>query len=561
MLRMGKNTKISDDPGAMTGPMTIETKERILVWSIVSMGFVLRLFEIAKKNLWFDELLTANFTYQLIGLKASWRASSALPFFLYKITSDTVSILYGLLIYIYSFFFGNWESLRYPSLIFSTAGLIIFYKLARQFLSREESICALIIMALNPFQIWYAQEAREYSFICFLSVVFIYLYVKALRANKSSYWAYFSIAAIASIYASYYFLLLLAMCGLALFLKENRKCLKKWYLSVAVIIIAVLPSLLLAVKQVYLINNDFWLHSPDIRSLFLTFGVLSLGYSSGLAGLIAGIVLFIGLFIHGVYSQYKSSKNDTFILLAFFLFPVLLVYIFSKTVMPVYLDRKFIIFSPFYYLFIGKGIMNIKNTLLKIAITLFALFLVSSSLFTYYGDGFVLSRPDGRDVYKGVHFKKNYYGLMDAVVMNLDDTAVCVTDLQSMMISIQYLIRRGAPDIPHMYYFLFYPSLLEPYQKASIEMNKINFSSSPDGKEQLYCAQRIKGEWIVNRAGLIDKFDKLWLISSAWNKENNFFDNSYKVKKYFSAKYVKLISASNDGISIELYENNKSHQR
>jgi len=542
----------------MASARIAEIKERTAVWLIVTAGLLLRLFGITKKNLWFDELLTNNFTYQLIGLKASWRVSSEAAFFLYKLTSDTVSAVYGLLVYIYSFFFGNWESLRYISLIFSTASIILFYKLARQFLSRKESICALIIMALNPFQIWYAQEAREYSLLCFLSIVFIYLFTKALKTNKLSYWAYFTIAGIASVYTSYYFLLLLIMTGPALSLKENRKCLKKWYLSASIIIVAVLPSLALAMKQVLLINNHFWLRPPDIKSLFLTFGVFSLGYSSGLLGLAAGIVLFISLFIYGIYSQSKSSKNDTLILSAFCLLPVLLVYIFSKIATPIYLDRKFIIFSPFYYLFIGKGVINIKNMVLRSAVMLIALFLVSSSLLNYYREGFVMSRSDGRDVYEGVHFKKNYYGLMETVVRNLDDdTALCVTDLQSLMLSVQYLIRKGIPDIPHLYYFLFYPGLLEPYQKASIEMDKIDFTDYPAGKERLYCAQRINGKWLVNKADLIDKFDKIWLISSAWNEKNRFFDNSYEVKKYFLARYVKLAFETKDGILIELYGRKK----
>ncbi|TAM36008.1 hypothetical protein EPN54_05920 [bacterium] len=543
---------------SMINPRISGVKEKIAVWFILVIGFALRLAGIAKKNLWYDELLTNNFTYQLIGLKASWRVSSGTSFFLYKLTSDTTSVLYGLLIYIYSFFFGNWESLRYLSLAFSTAGLIVFYKLARQFLNRQESIYALIIMVLNPFQIWYAQEAREYSLTCFLSVVFIYLFTRALKTNRPSYWAYFTIAGVASVYASYYFLLLLIMCGSVLFIKENRRCLKKWCLSALIIIIAVLPALPLVMKQFYLLNNAFWLRPPGIKSLFLTFGVLSLGYSSGLVELIAGIILFVFLFIYGVYAQYKSRKNDAVMLLALALFPILLVYIISKTIMPIYLDRKLIIFSPFYYLFIAKGIANIRHRLLKIAIMLIVLFLVSSSLFNYYGGGFILSRPDGKDVYEGVHFKKDYYGLMDTVVKNLgNDTALCVTDLQSMIISIQYLVRERTPNIPHVYYFLFYPRLLEPYQKVSIEVNRINFINSPEEENQPYCAQRINGKWIVNKAGLIDKFDRVWLISSAWNREGVLFNNSYEVKKYFSNKYVKLISESKDGILIELYAKNK----
>lgn len=542
------------------GPRIIEAKERMAVWLIIFFGLALRLFGIVKKELWFDELLTNNFTYRLIDLKAHWRGSPETSFFLYKLTSDPISVLYSVAVYIYSLVFGSWESLRYLSAIFSTLSLIIFYKLSRQFLSRKESICALIIMVLNPFQIWYAQEAREYALTCFLSIALVYLYTKALNKRRLSDRIYFSIAGILCIYSSYYFLFILIVCGLVLFFRENRKFITEWLLPFSIILIAALALLPVFLKIIRLANNDFWLRAPNLKSPFLTFGVLGLGYSAGLGHLIAGIILFTGLFIYGAYSLYKCCKKETVALLLFLLFPIFLVFIISKTIIPIYLDRKFIICAPFFYLFLAKGITSIGSRFVKTGIIIIALFLTLSSLFNYYNNGFMLSRPDGTDFYEGVHFKKNYSELMERVIQGLDkDTAICATDAQSLIISVQYLVRKNIKDTPRIYYFLFYPDILDTYQKAFVEMNKIRFINSPEEKDQLYCTYREygNGSWVAKKADVIDKFEKIWLISSAWNKEGPFLKNSVAVRQYMTGKYKRSGSYAKDGFFIELYAKNK----
>jgi len=533
------------------------TKAKVLIFMVLILGFTLRLYEIKKNNLWFDELLSNIYTYQFTTSRAQWHGISKISYFSNVIGGETHSILYNLLVYIYSFFFGGWESVRYLSLFFSMLSLIIFYRLSRLFLNQKESICALIIMAFNPFQIWYAQEARAFALSGFLAISMIYLYIKALRTNKLSYWIYFSIAGIANVYSNYHSFFLIIVSGLILLLKENRKFIKKWLLSFFAIIASFLPLLPVFMKQFYSVKNDFWIRPPTLSSLPLTFGVLSLGYSATLNQLNIGIVLFIALFIYGVYAHYRCYKNYTITILSFFLLPILLIYIWSKIIMPIYLDRKFIIFSPFYYLLLSKGIISIRNRIFKASIVICVAFLILFSLFNYYQRGLIISRPDGKDFYPGVHFKKNYSDLIAYIIKELDNKkdVICTTDVQSLIITSHYLHRYKPELMPEIVYYLFYPHMLPPEEKIYLRLKNIKADVSDVEKNTLvpYCRYFKDGRQIIDKATVVDSVDRLWLISSIWNESGPLLPNSSEIRKYILSKYKKLLSRDKDGIFVELY--------
>lgn len=152
---------------------------RISLLALFSLALFLRFYEINKFDFWFDECVSN--TYSAQGLKAMTGVSGLpiIPIILNHMKCDPHSPLYYFLVYGYSFFFGNGLSLRFLSVFFSFLSLIIFYRLSRLFFNPSASLYALLFLAIHPFHIWYAQEARGYAAICFLGLLTIYIYVQA----------------------------------------------------------------------------------------------------------------------------------------------------------------------------------------------------------------------------------------------------------------------------------------------------------------------------------------------------------------------------------------------
>lgn len=518
-------------------------------------GLFLRLFMITKRDLWFDELLSNSFTYQTVFFKTGWFRFTNIFYFLWRLKKDPVSILYGFLVYCYSFFFGGWESLRYLSLAASVLSLFVLYRLSRLFLNKKESACAVLLMAVNPFQIWYAQEARGYALSCLVSMLTVYVFIKALRKGKLFYWITFCIAGIAGLYSSYFSFYTIIISGIIiLLLKEKRGLIKKWLFYASIIIVSFLPFFIIFLRQISYIHTYFWLKPPGLLSLPLTFGVISLGYSSNISGLIIGSLLFIALFIFGSYSCYKDCKDNGRALLLFFLPPIILTYIVSRVITPIYLDRQFIIFTPFYFILLAKGLMKIRNRIYKSAAIAAILLLTASSLYNYYNKGYVFSCGDGTDFYQGVHSKKNYTKEMNFMLSNLKDKdIICTTDVQSYVITYAYLERHRKDLLPKIHYFLFYPSILEHYQIKYLSLTKIREEIFKDKEDKLFFLWQRSGRAIIQEAGDFNAFGRAWVLSSTWNPTGNLSSNSSKVRGFFQDKYKNYYKSASEGIFMDLY--------
>ncbi|MFH1397299.1 MAG: glycosyltransferase family 39 protein, partial [Candidatus Omnitrophota bacterium] len=345
-------------------------KISILFFIIVAVSLVLRIYNFDKFDLWYDELISNSYTLKLLSQSAIIGRVSLFETFRNKFVHDLHSVFYYPLVYSYSIFFGEGKSLRIISLIFSLLSVFIFYKLSRLFLKPWESLLAISLMVLSPFHIWYAQEARAYAMICFFSIAMLYFYFIALKNSKISYWVFFYIAAILAVYSSYYSVFLIVFSSFFIFFKENRKHFIKWLVCICLILISCLPLLAIFTKQLDFIKNSFWLPKPTLEQIPFTLGVFSLGYSASYPVLIIGTILFSALFLWGFYSYYRLDKKEAFSLLLLIILPIILTYVLSKFIIPIYIYRQLIIFSPIYYIFMAKGIAGIRGRKIRLFICL-----------------------------------------------------------------------------------------------------------------------------------------------------------------------------------------------
>jgi 4-amino-4-deoxy-L-arabinose transferase-like glycosyltransferase len=164
-----------------------------LVVTATLVAFVLRVFRLSDAGLWLDELLT------LYGVTLPW---SQLPVL---VTGDNQAPLYFVMLKAWIMLDGTSPvALRMPGVILSTAATPLVAVSAARLIGRPAALWAAWLVALSPFLIHDAQEARPYPQLFFLAAVHVYLisgYLSGARISLGWLFALVSLALLLTHYA------------------------------------------------------------------------------------------------------------------------------------------------------------------------------------------------------------------------------------------------------------------------------------------------------------------------------------------------------------------------
>lgn len=238
--------------------LSINKKSAYLGSFIILLGALLRMLYLSKKDLWFDEIYTIMIADQAPRM-------SCAP-------------LYYLLMNVWIKAFGfSAYALRLPSAIFSIASLGILLLLGKKLFDKKTALLALLLSAINPFYIWYAQEARNYSMLLFLSLASCYCLYSYVQNPKRSWFISYILITIAAIYTSYFFILMAVLHILYVFIFYKPF---KYKVLVIFPILMFIPWIPLFWKKFYMVSNQiFWLPPPSPNDLGNTLGTIINGYS------------------------------------------------------------------------------------------------------------------------------------------------------------------------------------------------------------------------------------------------------------------------------------------
>ena len=530
-------------------------KSALIILLILISALAIRLYNLNKYDLWFDEIISNLFAHQNLERDAAVSGHSILSLIFERCHDDPHSSFYYLLIYFCSFFLKGWWSLRIISVIFSTLTLLVFYKLARLVYDRSTGIFALLLMAMSPFQVWYAQEMRAYAISGFFALLATLFLVKILVKEKKSYWVYFFISEIFALLTNYYSVLLLIIALSFLLFKRNFQYTRKACLSIGILLVFFVSFLGAILHRLYMLKNFSWLLPPVFRNLFLSFAVFGLGYSANYSQLRIGLDILAVLFIYGIYRSFKDKNKYTVFLLSSFLLPIIIIFIISKRIVPLYLDRQFIVITPFYYLLIGKGLSGIKNIKIRLSACIVLAALMISLLVNYY-NGFMLPGKNGGDFYTGVHERKQCRLLFAYLYDNLaEKDIVAATDIQSYLLTLQVMRERFKNSCSH--WFLFYPGRLDRVAKSSFyDLRNIPKDKIKGNPETLhgfyYCSYypAIMEDPVINKS-----IKRIWLVTSFWDRDglHPVSDDHKRMRKHLLSEYNREEVKEKDGIILERF--------
>ena len=370
----------------------------IAIGLITLLAFALRIYRLDAFSLRGDEAFTVIFVQRT--WEGLWKGISAVepnPPLMYLALRAWVAVA------------GASEfATRYFSLWFGVLGVPLIYRLAKEmFGARNQvsprnlvSVLAAAILAINPYQIWHAQDVRNYTLwpsLSLLALIFFWRWFSleigrwTLEIRKRNWrfgiWdlGFYILATLASLYTHYYDVFILVALNLFVFAFTlwNRRwqTLARWIGGQIVLVICYAPWVLFGTNRITTYGEASAEQSVSLLDQFsrtVSAFFLSETASDSLRALIwlplALIVLAILI--------YLARRNFSRAL--FFLFylsiPTLALYIISIG-RPLFLERYLNGVAPAYYLLFAIGLAAIWQSRFKwrVAIVTIAFLLLGAS--------------------------------------------------------------------------------------------------------------------------------------------------------------------------------------
>ena len=158
---------------ATRAPLAVRiSTEAWVVIGLTLLAAVLRFINITDQSYWVDESQAVHeFQLSFGGMLSAWNHAEGNP------------PLYFVVGWTWAKLFGTGEAgLRSLSAVFGTALIPVTYLCGRELVSRRAGLVAAALAAVNPFLIWYSQEAREYMLLALLSGGSVYFFARAWKA-------------------------------------------------------------------------------------------------------------------------------------------------------------------------------------------------------------------------------------------------------------------------------------------------------------------------------------------------------------------------------------------
>ncbi len=332
----------------------------------------MRVYNLTARSLWHDEAFSA------LLIKYNFQEM------INRIILDVHPPFYYIALRGWDFLFGNsLFSLRMFSVFFSVLIILAVYLLVKTALKNNKiALLSALIVAINPFQIQYAQEMRMYSLSAFLIVISSYFLLKALYSKQSSriWWFLYIIAVIATIYSHYYvFFSILAQFLFLIYYFWNKfklnfsnwfqnKNFKYCVISYLLIGISYIPWLKVFLKQLSQVQENYWIPAMNFWSVPQTIYKLTTGANIDIYNYKYILIIFIAIIIYLFFYALKKNKPVAkWLICLLFIIPFIGAGILSiKT--SIYLDRYFIFVSAFYIILISSAILKIEKKAVRNAL-------------------------------------------------------------------------------------------------------------------------------------------------------------------------------------------------
>lgn len=332
-----------------------ENQTRVIL--ILFVALFVRLIGIASRPIWYDEAFSILFSEQgleqmLYGTLAPAGAGSAdiHPLGYYTLLWGWMKIFGGSLI-----------ATRMLSVLAGLASIYLVYQISLELFDTKTAETAMLIAALAPFQVHYAQEIRMYAFLALWLLLATYSYLRGSMTGSRHWWIIFGVASALAQYThnlAAFFLIPLAVTPL---LKKDWRTFRSIVISGMVAAILYLPWLIQLPSQFAKVDQAYWVTKPSISSIFTLLLVFTINTPLPDRWILPTLAIAIFILTIGLMQTARAKKGDhktngLWVLYLSFVPPVLL-FVFSQWI-PIYIERALLPSGLFFCIWLAWIIQN-----------------------------------------------------------------------------------------------------------------------------------------------------------------------------------------------------------
>jgi mannosyltransferase len=346
------------------------------------LAFAVRLQNLTYHSLWFDEAMSVH-----------W-ARSSLSRILevgLNLVEDRLPPLYYISLHFWRLLIGDGEvAVRLPSVLLGTLLVPVVYRLVIDLLGgtygRRVAVLAAALTALNPFLIWYSQEARMYAQAVFLGTLGTWFFLQAAtaalgkkkkRSDWSPYWFGYGLCVVAGLYTHLYTGFLPLAHGLYLLLiwRQSRRAWRPFALTLLGVASLFVPLALAAWR----VSSEagpgdpltgFWARAWGLLSAFSVWKApLSPRLRSITTAILAGFAL-VGLLMPrprvptwSSYSGHRPARPMLLVTLLLLTPPAMATMLLLRNQVAFFGERYFIVSLPWLLIAVAAGAGNLATRL------------------------------------------------------------------------------------------------------------------------------------------------------------------------------------------------------
>ena len=310
--------------------------KRFLAW-LFAVSAVLRLAFVWVAPAWYDE----NFSLILSRLPLGQMLAAT--------AGDVHPPLYYLLIWPLGQLHAPIWVLRIPGALLSLASVWLFWRILQALELRPHvQAAALVLMAIMPIQLYYAQEARMYSLLEFLMLA-------ACLAMLRKRWAWFGLACGLMLYTQYYAIFYIAALGLVATIRNKGDARRQLFMLLAGVLagLVFLPWAIVLQNQMHTLSGNYWMQLTGVGMLpRVLFEILFMPPGNAVTQIPLMLACFawvVGALLYAIL--HRPNNLGSILWLAFL--PFALAILVSLVWQPVLHYRPLIGISPFLYILLA----------------------------------------------------------------------------------------------------------------------------------------------------------------------------------------------------------------
>lgn len=367
---------------------TPRRRDTAFLVAIIAIGIVLRVLYLGAPSFWVDEAMSVDFA------RLSW------PQFVHAMQTRELNMLPYYLVLRGWIHLGTEEWIvRSLSVICSIATLPLLYRLGVRLFGVRVGQIGVVLLALHPYHIRFAQEARSYSLMMLLVTASTLLLVRATEfssRHQVGVWAAYVATSVLAVYAHFYAGLAILAQWLSLAIVRPRGL--PWRdvaLSAAAICVLLVP--LAAFVLLGHADPAGWIAHPTSRSVgHLIYSLLGGARRAG-ARPLAYVAFAAALIASGVATReaWRTHRHELeawhyALVIAGATLPIFFV-LATSLVKPIFVDKYLLECLPFTVLLLAVGIDRLRPRALSLGTLIVILALSVRGVVGYY------RRPDKAD--------------------------------------------------------------------------------------------------------------------------------------------------------------------